>query len=94
MKLRHLVLVSLLVLSAGCTPGQREAARSALEVAKTVCIIAKQALSNDEVARVCGITGPLIGPMQDVLMEARAASAQAVAGAHVGACGPTTGGKP
>ncbi len=76
-----------------CTPGQRESARTVLDVAKTLCIIAHQALPDHEVAQVCGIAEPLFGPMRDVLAGARTASAQAVAGARVaGSCLGADGG--
>ncbi len=75
----------------GCTPGQREGARTVLDVTKTLCILANQALPDGVVAQVCGVAEPLFGPMREVLSGARAASAQAIAGARVASCGPDAG---
>lgn len=70
-----------------CTPGQREDARTVLDITKTLCIVAHQALPESDVAKVCGVAEPLFGPMRDILSGARAASAQAVAGARLaGSC--------
>ncbi len=75
------------IVLASCTPGQRADARTVLDITKTLCIIANQALPDTDVAKICGITAPLFDPMRDVLSGARAASAQAVAGARTaGAC--------
>jgi len=71
---------------AACTPAQRQGARTVLDVAQVLCVIANQALPEGDVARVCGITGPLIGPMRDVLAGARTASARAAAQARTATC--------
>lgn len=83
--MKRLVALAFVGLMA-CTPGQRGTAKSVLDLAQTLCIVAHQALPDTEVAKVCGIADPLFGPMKDVLSGSRTASAQAVAGARVGAC--------
>lgn len=81
---------ALVISEGGCTPGQREAARSALDIVQVACVIAHQALPDSEVAKVCGITQPFLDPMKEVLASSRLASAQQVAAARVGAgaCAP------
>lgn len=69
----------------GCTPGQRGAANTILDVQQTLCIIAHQAWPDSKVAEVCGITQPFIQPMRDVLSGARKEVASAKAEA-AGAC--------
>lgn len=70
---------------AGCTPGQRGAANTALDISQTLCILAHQAWPDSKVAEVCGITQPFIQPMRDVLTSARKEVASARAEA-AGAC--------
>lgn len=81
------VAIGISAATEGCTPGQRQVARTVLDIANTLCIVANQALPDEEVAKVCGLAGPLIAPMKEVLAGSRSASAQAVAGARVGVCG-------
>lgn len=78
-------------LATACTPGQRQTARTVLDVAKIACIIANQSLPDRDVQKVCDVADDLIDPMKDVLASSRAASAQAVASARVG-CGPADAG--
>ena len=59
----------------GCTPGQREGARSALDVVQAACIIANAALPESKVAEVCGVTEPFMGPLRSLLASSRAAAA-------------------
>ncbi len=70
----------------GCTPGARQDARTAIEVAKTACIVAHQFLPDTEVAKVCDVANPLFGPMQDILASSRLASSQALGHPYRGAC--------
>ncbi len=77
-----------------CTPGQRQALRTVLDIVDTTCIIAHQALADAEVLRVCAIKDEAKDAAREVLSSSRTASAQAVAAAHVGACGPDAGALP
>lgn len=83
--IRGFVLIGVMA----CTPGQRQAASSALDVLETLCIISNQAMPDAKVAEICGITGPFIKPMQDILAGARHETAQAVTAARASAarCG-------
>lgn len=76
MKLGVIVLATALTGALSCTPTQRQDARSAIEVTKAICIVAKQTLSDSDVAAVCGVAEPLFGPMQDLLASARASSSE------------------
>ncbi len=91
---RHVLaaLAALVAVPVACTPGQRGDAASVLDVVKTACIIAHQVLPDTDVARVCGIAGPLLGPMRDILTSARTASAPAVAASRTAACAPAKDG--
>lgn len=82
-----LVLLAAPALSVACTPGQRSVARTALDVAQTLCIVTNQGLAESEVARLCGIAGPLFDPMRQILSASRSASAQAAVGARAATCG-------
>lgn len=73
-----------------CTPGQIQAAKTALDVATVACVVANQALADADVAKVCNVANDLIPAMQQILSRSRTASAQAVAGAK--AC-PAAGSK-
>lgn len=90
MRIRALVFVGLVA----CTPGQRGVAKDALSVVQTLCIIANQAMPDSKVAEICGITGPFLKPMQDVLSGARHETSQAVAAARVSAPRCAHGGAP
>lgn len=75
----------------GCTPAQRAHARTALDVAQTLCIIANQFLPDTDVARVCGIGEDLFDPMRNILSSARQESGKAAARARaemLGSCAP------
>lgn len=76
-------LVVVVVALAACTPGERQTARNALDVTRTLCIVARQALPDAEVMAACDIAEPLFGPAKEILSGSRAAAAQAVAGARV-----------
>ena len=90
MRFHHRILPVGFVLAAlACTPGQRQAARTVLDVVQVTCVIANQALGDAKVAEICDIAGPLIDPMRQILTSSRMASAQAVAGAQMaGGCAP------
>jgi hypothetical protein len=92
------LLISALSLSQ-CTPGQREGARTALDITQTLCVIANQVLPDTSIAQICGIAGPLIDPMKDILASARTASARAASAARTeartsGACSGSDAGPP
>lgn len=76
-----LMLLAFASLSA-CTPGQRGAVRSVLDVAQVACIVAHQELPDSAVADACSVTDPFFGPMREVLASSRKASAKAVAAAR------------
>ena len=76
-----LLLFAFVSLSA-CTPGQRGAARSVLDVAQVACLVAHQELPDSAVADACAVTEPFFGPMREVLASSRKASAKAVAAAR------------
>ena len=87
---RHILPAGLLLAALACTPGQRQAARTALDIIQATCVIANQALGDEKVAEICGIAGPLIDPMKQILASSRTASAQAVAGAQMAGCARST----
>lgn len=78
-------------LLSGCTPDQRGYARTALDVVQAACIIANSALPESKIADVCGITGPFLGPMKD-LLAAQKAAGSADAGASPVICAMTDAG--
>lgn len=71
----------LVFLVAGCTPGQKQFARSALDVAQTACIIANATMSEEKVAEICAIEKAFYEPMRSLLASAKAAEAARPAGA-------------
>ncbi len=78
---------------AGCTPGQRQGARTAIDALTAACIIANAALPDDRVKQVCGIVDAFDGPMKDLLKASREQVAKARAeGAGVG-CSRDAGGE-
>lgn len=88
-----LAITSLAALTLGlssCTPGERQAARTALDVAEVACVLAHQELEDTEVASVCSIADPLFEPMRKILAEARKASAAAAQ--RAGTCQPSRDG--
>jgi hypothetical protein len=54
-----------------CTPAEKQAARTALEVTQVACIVANAALQDAEIATLCGIANDAIPAMQDLLASAR-----------------------
>ncbi len=76
-----------------CTPGQKQDARTVIDLGKNACIIANQALPDEEIARICGIVGPLLDIMKDILSTARTETARQVkmAKEKAGGCGPDGG---
>lgn len=75
------VLAFIVVAAAACTPGQRQVARTVLDIAQTLCIVAHAESDDATVAQVCGITEALLPDMRRIVSEQRAATAR-----HVGAC--------
>lgn len=87
LSLAHLLPFAILASSA-CTPGEREGARTAIDVVQATCIALNSALPDNEIARICHVTTPFLGPMRELLAGSREASARAVSAAHqAGACG-------
>lgn len=76
-----LLVVTLAFGSSGCKLFTRENARTVLDVVQTACIIAHQDLPDSDVAKVCELTEPLLGPMREILAEARKQSAEHAADA-------------
>lgn len=72
----------------GCTPGQRQVAKDALDVVQTTCLIAHQFLPDADAMKACDVAEPFFDPARKVLSGARTASAQAVAGARMAGAGP------
>lgn len=72
-------MLGLVLTTTSCTPGQRAVARTVLGIIETTCIIAHQDLPDEEVAKVCGLAGPFIEPMKDVLAESRRVTAREAA---------------
>lgn len=68
-------------LAAACTPGQRQAARTVLDFAQTLCVVSHAASDDATVAQVCGITEALLPEMRKLVSAERTAAAQ-----RVGAC--------
>ncbi len=66
-----------------CTPGQRQDARTALDVSQIACIIANQTLDDARVPEVCNLVDALVDPMKRVLASARAETGKQVAAARV-----------
>lgn len=54
-----------------CTPGQRQAARTVLDAATVACVVANAALSDADVARVCGVVDGLDDPLRKLLAAQR-----------------------
>lgn len=54
-----------------CTLGQRQAARTVLDAASVACVIANAALSDADVARVCGLVDGLDDPLRKLLASQR-----------------------
>ena len=90
MRFHRVLPVGFVLAALACTPGQRQAARTVLDVVQATCVIANQALDDAKVAEICNIAGPLIDPMRQILASARTASAQAVASAQVAGCAPAS----
>lgn len=82
-----------------CTPGQRQAARTVLDAAQVACVIANAALSDADVARVCGIVDGLDDPLRKLLaaqreqVAAAEAHGRSVAGCSAADAGAEGGGK-
>ncbi len=90
---RALVLcaAAAVALAVGCTPEQRGTARDALGFLQVACIVANAAMPDSKVAEVCGITGPFVGPMRDVLAGARRQAAVSRETAGSAACAGDAG---
>jgi hypothetical protein len=71
------------VASLACTPGQRQAARTAVDAATVACLIANATLPDAEVARVCSIVDGLDGPLKELLRASRTKVAEARAGGEL-----------
>ena len=70
----------------GCTPWQRQAARSVVDASTVACMLANAALPDDKIRQVCGIVDALDGPLKDLLSAHRERVARAEAhGNFVGA---------
>ena len=70
-----------------CTPGQRQAAKGALDVAQMACVIANAALADSEVARICGLVDGIDDPIRRLLSAQREQVAAAEArGRAVAGC--------
>lgn len=70
----------------GCTPWQRQAARSVVDASTVACLLANAALPDDRIRQVCGIVDALDGPLKDLLSAHRERVARAEAhGNFVGA---------
>jgi len=68
-------LMILVTMTIGCTPGQREGARTVLDAVQTACIIANAALPKSKVAEICGIADGFFEPLDTLLASSRAAAA-------------------
>lgn len=76
-----LTTLAVLVVDLACTPGQRQAARTVLDFAQTLCVVSHAASDDATVAQVCGITEALLPEMRKLVSAERTAAAQ-----RVGAC--------
>jgi putative intracellular protease/amidase len=74
-------LVFCAAMSYACTPGQRQAAKTVLDLAQTLCIVAHAESDDATVAQVCGITEALLPDMRKLVSEQRKAASK-----HVGSC--------
>lgn len=74
-----------------CTLGQRQAAKTVLDAATVACLLANAALSDADVARVCGLVDGLDDPLRKLLSAQReqVAAAELRGRAH-GAVGCST----
>jgi len=82
---RFIVLSTLLFL-ASCTPAERQDVSVVLGLTKALCIVDRQALPDSEVASICGIAGPLLDAMQQLLASVRGQSMQAATAARKASC--------
>lgn len=73
-----------MLISWSCTPGQRQALRTALDITQTLCIVANAQSDDVTVAQVCGITEALLPEMRRLASAQRTAAAQHAR--NVGAC--------
>lgn len=71
--------ISLAFGSAACSQQDgktaKDVARTTLDVVQVACVVANAAMPESKVAEICGITGPFMKPMKDLLASARAAGA-------------------
>lgn len=58
-------------LATGCTPAQRQAIRTVLDIADSTCIVAKQALPEDKIMQACHLVEKKRGPMRELLTATR-----------------------
>lgn len=73
-----LMLILVLSLgSSGCALFTKGGARTVLDIAQSVCIVAHSELPDSDVANACGLAGPFLGPMRELLTSSREASAKA-----------------
>ena len=90
---RCILPVGFVLAALACTPGQRQAARTALDLLDDNCLIINQALPDEVAFLECKVpTEPEVrAKAKQILSSSRTASAQAVAGARMaGACAPPT----
>lgn len=73
------LLVGLSFGSSGCALFTKGNAKSVLDLAQTLCIVAHQTLPDSDVAKVCGLSEPFFDPMRELLSSSRQASAKAAA---------------
>lgn len=66
-----------LAVVSSCTPGERQAAKSALDVLQVACIIANAESDDATVAQVCGIANDLMPDLEKILSAQRKATRKA-----------------
>ena len=74
--------LALLIGLVGCTAGQKQVVRTALDVASYACIIANAGSADETIAKVCAIEAELVPALKELLRNHRMAMSKA------GACPP------
>jgi hypothetical protein len=90
-----LLIGAFIAVGGACSPAQsanaKKDANLVLDLTQTLCVIANSFAPESDVASVCNITGPLLGPMHDVLASTRTQTSKAAAEARAGVCAPSHG---
>lgn len=83
-----IMLLAFLVGLIGCTPGQKQAAKTALDVASYACILANAGADDATISKLCAIEADLAPAMKELLKQHRIAAKRVAAPA--GPCTSST----